>query len=261
MQDSELIQAGAQPPAGEGVLGTELGAVLVLVVVIIGFAIQTHRRGSLSIPALCAIAGFSIFWQEFYADWAGYLLWSPKFHLMPWGSTLWTTPNKPWYMIASYPLFMCFAFTSMLALCRFGMRKLPTTNAFLVCLMTAGPALFAINFLLEFASVGAAGQWTYVDIVGPALITEKGHQPILFPGINFGVWGAAMCYLILRQDAGGHSIIEKLTHPERFAPGWSRESMRAVAWAIGWNLSYWFLFSWPLIGIREFFGQPNPLVP
>jgi len=261
MNDSEVTQLAGQPLAGEGAFGTELGTVLVLIVVIIGFAIQTHRRGSLSIPALCAIAGFSIFWQEFYADWAGYLLWSPKFHLMPWGSTLWTTPNKPWYMIASYPLFMCFAFTSMLALCRFGMRKLPTTNAFLVCLFTAGPALFVINFLLEVASVGVAGQWTYVDIMGPAWITDKGHQPIFFPGINFGIWGAALCFFILRQSTEGHPTFEKIFRCETFSPGWAHESMRAVAWMVFWNLTYWFLFSFPLIGLREFFGQPNALVP
>ena len=261
MKNAELLQSGAQNLAGDGALATELGTVLILIVVTIGFAIETRRRGSLSIPALCAIAGLSIFWQEFYADWGSYLLWSPKFHMMPWGSTLWTTPDKPWFVVASYPLFMCFAFTTMLTLNRFVVGKFPSANLFLVCLFTAAPALFLINFALEAAAVALAGQWSYVDTLGPALITDKGRQPILYPGIPFGIWGAVLCYLIMHRDDTGHPRFERLTSSLKFAQGWKRESMRIVAWMVTWNLTYWLLLSAPLIALREFFGQPNALVP
>jgi hypothetical protein len=46
-----------------------------------------------------------MFWQEWYADWGAYLHWNKELTLMPWGSTLWTTPNKPWYVIFTYGLF------------------------------------------------------------------------------------------------------------------------------------------------------------
>jgi hypothetical protein len=40
----------------------------------IWMVIDTRRRGELGLVGLLAIAGFSIFWQEFYADWGAYLL-------------------------------------------------------------------------------------------------------------------------------------------------------------------------------------------
>ena len=65
------------------------------VALMIWVVIDTRRRGELGPAGLLTIAGFSIFWQEFYADWGAYLLWSPDFHMLPWGSTTWTTPDKP----------------------------------------------------------------------------------------------------------------------------------------------------------------------
>jgi hypothetical protein len=37
--------------------------------------------------------------------------------------------------------------------------------------------------------------------------------------------------------------------------------MRALAWIIVWNVTYWFLLVMPVNLMREFFGHPHPLVP
>lgn len=246
---------------GDGALESELTHLAILAALIVWAVIDTRRRGRLSIPALCGIAGFSIFWQEFYADWGAYLLWSSKFHMIPWGSTLWTTPLKPWDVMVTYPIFMCGAFTLMLALTRAAIKKFPGVHPLLVCFLTAGPVLFAINFALEYAAVTQAGQWTYVEIIGPALLTGKGQQPILYPGIPFAIFGAIMCFLIQRHDASGFPRFERLTHPERVSSRWLREGLRAVAWIGIWNLCYWIFLCTPLIATRLLYGQPSQLVP
>lgn len=257
----DSLQTGTQDLVGHGALAVELGCLAALAMLALWFAVRARQRGSLDVPALCAIAGLSIFWQEFYADWGAYLLWSSKFHMMPWGATAWTTPEKPWFVLPAYPLFMCAAFTAALALSRATIDKFPNVRALWLCLLTAGPALYAINFALELASVSLAGQWTYVDVIGPALTTDAGQQPILYPGIPLGLFGAVTSYLILRQDSRGHPTFERWFRPDRFATAWKRESMRALSWVLVWNLSYWLLLTMPLIAIRELFGPPSALVP
>lgn len=85
-----------------GALNVEIGHALAFVALLLWIVFDTGRRGELRHAALCAIGGCSIFWQEFYAGWGGYLLWSDAFPLMPWGSTLWTTPNKPWHTPSAF---------------------------------------------------------------------------------------------------------------------------------------------------------------
>nr|MDT0524753.1 hypothetical protein [Streptomyces sp. DSM 41633] len=89
---------------------------IAFVVLVVWVVIDTRRRGELGLVGLLAIAGLSIFWQEFYADWGAYLLWSSDYHMLWWGSTTWTTPDKPTMNIWSYPVFMTAAFLAMLVL-------------------------------------------------------------------------------------------------------------------------------------------------
>lgn len=46
------------------------------IVLAIWIIVDTSRRRELGLVGLQAIAGFSIFWQEFYADWGAYLMWN-----------------------------------------------------------------------------------------------------------------------------------------------------------------------------------------
>lgn len=248
--------------AGEGVLQKELTHLGILIVLIIFAIIWTRRHGYLSIPTLLGIGGFSIFWQEFYADWGAYLLWSDKYHVFPfWGPTMWTTPIKPIDVLSAYPVFFVVAFSLMLALTRRAVAKFKNTSPLLVCLLTAGPLLALINLGLEYVSVAKSGQWTYVEVLGPAITTIKGQQPLLTQNIPFGIFGAVLCYLILKQDDQGKPTFERITHPERASTAWGREVRRAFAWVIVWNLCYWFLLCTPLIAIRLMFGPPSALVP
>ncbi|MFH2046703.1 MAG: hypothetical protein ABIK92_16345 [Pseudomonadota bacterium] len=246
---------------GKGARIVDRGTFIVFIALVIWLLIDTSKRRELSISALCTIAGLSIFWQEFYADWGVYLLWSNSFKLMPWGSTLWTTPNKPWFVIVAYPLFMCFSIGTMLALCRKVLAKRPNNNRFLICLLTAGICLIAINTLIEYFAVSGFGVWGYVSAIGPALETGHALQPLLYPNIPFGIWGAVICFLILSQSANGRPKFESITKPDNFSAGWQRETARAIAWIFVWNVSYWLILCTPLIITRELLGRHNALVP
>jgi hypothetical protein len=98
-------------------------------------------------------------------------------------------------------------------------------------------------------------------VIGPAIVTIKGRQPILFPNIPFGIFGAVTCYLILHRDTHGHRAIETITHPAAALPGWRRELRRVLAWVVVWNCAYLMFLTVPVMAARFLWGEPNSLVP
>lgn len=246
---------------GEGAGPTEYYYFLVAMALGAILLWNTIRRGTLSIPALCYIGGFSIFWQEFYADWGAYLLWSPQFNMMPWESTLWTTPDKPWFTLWAYPVFMCVAVTTMVYLVSFARRKLPSAPPFMLTMLVAVPILYLFNVGTEYKSVVSSGQWTYVHVIGPALSTAKGTMPLLWPGVPFAIWGGVITYLIGKRDANDFPGFERIVHAQEFKSSWRREGARALTWVVVFNLTYWLILCTPLILVRILFGTPNALVP
>lgn len=97
--------------------------------------------------------------------------------------------------------------------------------------------------------------------MGPAISTAHGLQTLLYPNIAFGAWGGVICALILTEAANGYPAFEGITSAHQRKAGWRRESARALAWMIIWNITYWLLLCTPLITVRELWGNPSPLVP
>lgn len=247
--------------AGKGVLHVELGTLVVFLLLVLWSIYDTFKQRRLSLVSLCAIAGLSIFWQEYYADWGAYLLWSDEFHMMPWGSTLWTTPRKPWHTLVAYPVFMTIAIGLMLQLCRQAQIRFIKINSQLVCFTVAAICLIVINTVLEYLAVASAGQWTYVDTMGPVLSTAHGDQPLLYPNIPFGIWGGVICCLILSVGIDGTPKFEAYFGVQYRKAVWAREGLRALSWITVWNITYWIFLCTPLILLRELMGAPNLLVP
>ena len=243
-----------------GAFKAEMGYLIICTLLIIFVIFDTKKRGELGLLGLCAIGGFSIWWQELYADWGSYLLWSDSFHMMPWGDSMWTTPDKPWFLLASYPVFMSFSVLLMLWLCRSVLKLLPNSNQKIICFFTAGITLIIINTLFELASVSSAGQWTYVDAIGPVITTAHGLQPLLYPNLPFGIWGGVICALILSQTALGRPRFENII-TNSHATGWRLQGLRAAVWVVVWNITYWLFLCTPLISMRLLWGAPNALVP
>lgn len=239
----------------------ELVMSIACVVLMVWVVIDTRRRGELGLVGLLAIAGFSIFWQEFYADWGAYLLWSSHYHMLPWGSTTWTTPDKPAMNIWSYPVFMTAAFLSMLALQKWARRRWPGVHPLLLSLVTAGPVLIGFNVVMEYVSVETFGLWTYVDTIGPVLHSDAGTMPLLYPNIPFGLFGAVTAFLIGWTNAEGRPRFEALLAKPALTRGVKRETLRALAWILTFNVTYWLFLITPMLIAREIWGDSSSLVP
>jgi hypothetical protein len=239
----------------------ELVSIVAFVALVICVVVDTRRRGELGFVGLLTIAGFSIFWQEFYADWGAYLLWTPDFHMLPWGATPWTTPGKPAMNLTSYPVFMTSAFLSMLALQKWARGRWPGVHPLILSLATAGPVLIAFNLVMEYVSVATFGLWTYVDTIGPVLHSEAGTMPLLYPNIPFGIFGAVTAFLIGWTNEDGRPRFEELIAKPVLPQGMKRDARRALAWVLVFNVSYWVLLITPTLIVRLAFGEPSVLVP
>ena len=239
----------------------ELVSVIACAALIAWVVIDTSKRGELGVVGLVAIAGFSIFWQEFYADWGAYLLWTPDFHMLPWGSTTWTTPDKPAMNLTSYPVFMTSAFLSMLALQKWARGRWPRVHPLVLSLCTAGPVLIVFNLVMEYVSVETLGLWTYVDTIGPVLHGDAGTMPLLYPNIPFGLFGAVTAFLIGWTDQEGRPHFEALVAKPGLPQGLKREVLRAVAWVLTFNVTYWVFLITPAIVLRLTLGEPSTTVP
>ena len=67
---------------------------------------QSRKNKALTFFAITFFAATTMWWQEWYADWAGYLRFSGEFALIPWYATTWAAPTKPWAVIAGYGWFI-----------------------------------------------------------------------------------------------------------------------------------------------------------
>jgi len=252
---------GAGIPHVENAGATEIMWIVLFALLLAIIAFQMRKRDSLSFTALLMIGGLSICWQETYANWGPYLLYSPDYHLIPWGSTWWTSPNKPWFLVLSYPVFMTFIFTIMVALIRWARRALPQVSPVLVTILLAAPLFYLNNFALDAASV-KSGAWIYEDVIGPILPFSNGaFEPLLWPALPFALFGTVMCFALLRQNEPGHPAFEAMLQPERLNAGLPREAARAVAWIITWNVLYWVLLIMPVNMVREIWGPASRFVP
>jgi hypothetical protein len=239
----------------------ELVFVVAFVALVVWVVIDTRKRGELRPVGLLAISGLSIFWQEFYADWGAYLAWSPDYHMLPWGSTTWTTPDKPATNLISYPVFMTTAFVSMLALQKWASGRWPGVHPLVLSLITAGPVLIGFNLIMEYVSVATLGLWTYVDTVGPVLHSDAGTMPLLYPNISFGIFGAVTAFLIGWTNAEGRPRFEALIAKPGLPQGVKRDALRAVAWILTFNVTYWLFLITPTIVLRLTLGEPSAIVP
>lgn len=228
------------------------------------FGRRAVREGRLPTNALIFIAATTMWWQEWYGDWGAYLLYNPKFGLLGWGSTTWTTPNKPWFVIPAYGWYYAIIFPLMLGLmARLRLRR-PRWGRLATLLVVTVPLFYLWDLLVEGVSV-QAGYWSYTFHWGPALTAERSGFPLVFPLVHplllFVFFGVVATWVMDQRDDLGRHRHEVLLGAHRLKEGWRRELARAWSWVIMMNAAYWILLMFPLIGIRLAAGPPSALVP
>lgn len=218
-------------------------------VLFVWFMLKARREGKLSFGALLFLSWTTAFWQEFYADWGAYLVYSPKFDQIPWDSP-YTTPNKPWYTWAAYGNYYLPIFALMVWAIGRLRKAMPSLALLPAAFLVSTPLFYLFNFGIEGVAV-ANGWWTYLKSPGPNVKMVGGlNYPLVFPVLPFVVWGALNAAILCLKTEQGVARIEAFEWLQSMPAGPMKEVCRFIVWSVAMNLSYWFLFTLPLILMR-----------
>ncbi len=221
---------------------------------------QSRRNNGLTFVAITFFAATTTWWQEWYADWAGYLRFSGEFALIPWYSTTWAAPTKPWAVIAGYGWFIGLAIPAIVLLVNRATRDRTGAGRYLLAAAITAPIFWAIDIAVE-AVATALNWWEYTNPTGPVIKTANGDFPIVYPSLVFVLWAVLTVLILMRRDANGLFLHERLVRIDRIRTGIGRDITRALAMAVTLNMTFWFVLVLPTILIRQYTGDPSILVP
>lgn len=222
--------------------------------------IWTIKDKKLPLFGLVLIAATSTFWQEFFGDWGAYLAWNPAFARLPfWGDMAFTTPVKPLFIPFSWGWWFAISIPPLVALVRWLHGRFPSASILILAMLTAFPLFLAYQINVEGSAVAKAW-WTYESVIGPALESEKGRLPLIFP-LLIGLWAGCFVALLAPRDGNGFMPHELRAKIPSTRAGWRRELARVWAMIVVFQVSF-FIFNTapPIIG-RLLFGGPSLLVP
>ena len=250
---------------------------------------QCRQRRHLTRNALVLIATTTMWWQEWFGDWGAYIIYNPHFALMPWGSTLWTTPNKPWAVILAYGWYYTLSFLAFFWLVDKLRARRPDIRPWVACVVIGIPVFYLADLIIE-GGAAMLGMWSYDHYVGPALASPAGNFPLLYPVLFFTAWCALQASLVYSVDAQGFTPFDRLfglhrwltrtgsvsvdpnpssrgggvataDRTEKTQLSASAQAVRALIWAVGFNASYWVVFIFPVVLIRIITGPTSTLIP
>lgn len=238
----------------------ETGSIIFWSVLLALGILWTVRTRRLPLVLLCLIGATSSFWQEFFGDWGVYLAWNPNFDRLPfWGEMAYTTPVKPLFIPFSWGWWFAVSIPLLVSLVGWLSRKLPSMSTTLISFLIAFPLFVLYQLYVEGSSV-ANGWWTYDVVIGPAIDSDRGQLPLIFP-VLLGLWAGGLVALLVPRDAQGFRWHERALHVNAISPGWKREAARAAAFILLFQISMFVINIAPAIIGRMSFGGPSLLVP
>jgi hypothetical protein len=234
------------------------------VVVLILIIVQTARRRTFSMPAVLFVAGTTMFWIEWPADWGSYLVYNRDFWTFSgWTSTWYQTYWKPVGVVFGYGVFFGVEALILLkvvprlsgALQRLLPKASPTALLIASC---AG--LFYIVDILGERLMTVAGWYSYVEPVGWAWTSDRGSISFVWPAVPFLLFAIAIS-LTLRADADGFYPNERLFRTHTLVAGWRREFARLAVWIITMNVAIFIAQPLILVIGRVLFLHDSVYVP
>lgn len=238
----------------------EIGSPIMWVVIFAVLVVDSRRRGRLNPWLVFQLAFTTMFWQDFYGGWGGYFLYNRHFALMDWwGTSRWTGPNKPWFLIAAYGWWWTFAIgLSAIAMERLR-RARPRWNLAVAFCLTIGPFFYVYDLAVESLAVHWHW-WDYTRPVGPSLHTAGGNFPLVWPLLPQVAWIFAVVCLVAWRAPNGETRFEAALRLDRF-DGRRRHLARFGAYAVAFNVSYALILIIPMMLVRAAIGEPSTLVP
>ncbi|MGB3797663.1 MAG: hypothetical protein WA957_15335 [Alteraurantiacibacter sp.] len=238
----------------------ETGSIYLWCILLLAAAGLAAKNRRIPLFGLLLVAGSSAFWQEFFADWGAYLAWNPQFDRLPfWGDMAFTTPVKPMFMPFSWGWWFAVSIPLLTSLVLFLKRKFPARSVYALSFLTAFPLFLAYQIYVEGSSV-ANGWWTYDSVVGPALESEQGRLPLVFP-LLIGLWAGWFVGLLADRNAQGFMAHEVRIGAAAKPAGWRREWTRLWGMALLFQVTFLVINLAPAMLGRILFGGPSALVP
>lgn len=259
-QPGSLIAAGPLPPSNAPWV-VEVGGWVAFVAVAAVLLYRWRKNGKPDTAALLFIGCFTMWWQEFYADWGAYLYYNPDLALLPWGQTPFTTPNKPVYVLAGYGWFYAGGFALILALFRWFRRRYPSVPYLAALACTALIPFFLWNLITADGVSFLTNWYQYLHPVGPAIETYKGGLPLFYPALPFIFFAPAVVASLDRRSDDGRTWFERAMAVQPVINTVGQRVHQIVAWIIGMNVMYAVCLTVPLLLIRILFLPANPWVP
>ena len=233
-------------------------------VLFISFAIQTGRKRTFSMPALLFLAGTTMFWIEWPADWGSYLVYNRDFlQFSGWTSTWYQTYWKPVGVIFGYGIFFaveCVILLKVVPKVRDGLQRLLPKVAPTALLIISCMAVFYVVDILGERLMTLAGWYSYVEPVGLAWTSDRGSLSFVWPAIPFLLF-AVFITLTLREDANGNYPNEKFFRVHTLAPGMKREFARLAVWIATMNVAIFIAQPLILVIGRILFLHDSVYVP
>ncbi|MGZ5397301.1 MAG: hypothetical protein ACXWEI_18220 [Mycobacterium sp.] len=245
-----------EEPVGHRVY--EIGIIVVAVAILALGIWQSVRAGRFSSLFLMSFAAGTAFWQETYGDWGAYLLYSARFAHYDWGDTVWTSPVKPWWVIAGYVAFYTPLFLSLTATINYVRLRWPNRNEYLFAALLSLPIFYAFDLVFEGTTTGL-GLWNYTYVFGPALSVGNGTFPLLWPIVEQVPFMAIAAFgLSWRNDRGETLFDVAAQRVLRRPPG---QITILVSWILIVNVTFLTTTILPILLMRWVAGPASALVP
>ncbi|NBU83881.1 MAG: hypothetical protein EBS21_04635 [Sphingomonadaceae bacterium] len=126
-------------------------------------------------------------------------------------------------------------------------------------MVIAFPLFLAYQINVEGSSV-ANGWWTYDVVIGPALESEKGRLPLVFP-LLIGLWAGLFVAMLAKRDKSGFMPHEVRLGITAKPAGWAREWARLWSMILVFQVTFFIVNIAPALIGRALFGGPSLLVP
>jgi hypothetical protein len=170
---------------------------------------------------------FTMWWQEFYADWGAYLYYNSDLALLPWGQTPYTTPNKPVYVLAGYGWFYAGGFAAVLALFRWFRRRYPSVNYVAALMISVFVPFMLWNFVTADGVSYVTNWFQYLESIGPTIHTDKGGLQLIYQGVPLGIFAVAVVASLDRRDVAGRTWFERVLGVRPVITSWGRVHTRS----------------------------------
>lgn len=238
----------------------EYGGLLGLAVVVLLLLREGARERTLTTTALIVLGGTAIWWQEWWLDYAYYLLWSPEFDFQLSGDwTTWTTPNKPWLLVlCGYGYYWAAVFLGTRRIVLAVRRRRPEWSPMRSYLPASIPTAYVINMLFE-GFCTQMGWWSYTEAAPPVINFGEGQFSLTSPIAFMMLFPVVMGAVLDRRDAHGRFAFE--TRLGIAGESALAHAKRLVAIVLLMNVVYFVTGIAPGLLIRWLGGPESTLVP